>query len=126
MSNRLTPSTTRRFREAMRNALARCATLAILASTPAIAAEDCHETAKIYGAMMRASLLCNFPERPAVSKAMAMLHEVCPASSEMEFKQAIRPGIEEGFRIFEQDRKRDGDNMACAEWDKLMRVIGEE
>lgn len=52
----------------MRHALAGCIILAISGSTHATASDDCYETAKLYGWMMRASLLCNFPERPALGQ----------------------------------------------------------
>ncbi len=88
-------------------------------------ADECRETAKLYGAMMRASLICNFPERPALMKAMSVLHEVCPAPSEEAFKEALRPGVEEGFRIFDRERQRNGKRKACADWDKFIRAISE-
>ena len=95
----------------------------VLASMPARGADQCYETSKLYGAMMRASLFCNFPWQPALDKAVAVLREVCPAPSEEAFKKAMRPGVEEGFRVFERDRQRHGDKKACADWDKFVRAI---
>ena len=92
---------------------------------PAMAVDKCRETAKLYGVMMRASLICNFPEGPALSKAEAVLYDVCPVSSEKAFEDAIRPGVEEGFRTFDRERQRNGEKKACADMDKFIRAIGQ-
>lgn len=99
--------------------------LILFTCAPAVAANDCYEAAKLYGAMMRASLLCNFPERPALGKAIALAREECPASSPEAFKEAMGPGVEEGFRTFDRELKRVGKKKACANWDEFIRLLGE-
>ena len=95
----------------------------ILASGPTLAADKCHEATKLYGALMRASLICNFPERPALAKAIAVMRETCGPTPP---SRLLGSAIENGFKIFERDRQRDGDRRACAHWDKLMSVLGKE
>ena len=95
-------------------------------ATPTFAADKCTEAAKLYGAMMRASLICNFPERPALANAIAVAHDACPSRSQQALKQAMRPGVEDGFKTFDRARKRDGERKACADWDDFMRLLGKE
>ena len=47
---------------------------------PALGDDRCFESAKLYGLLMSASLVCNFPERPSLGKSMAVMRESCPAS----------------------------------------------
>ncbi len=93
-------------------------------SGPASATESdqCYEAAKQYGAMMAASIFCNFPERPALTKQMNILPQVCQAASGDELKELVRPGVEEGSKIFHGDLEKYGQQKACSEWDQFIRT----
>ena len=82
----------------------------ILASGPTLAADKCHEATKLYGAIMRASLICNFPERPALAKVIAVMRETCGPTPPS--RKVLGSGIEDGFQVFEHDRQRDGDRLS--------------
>jgi len=84
--------------------------------------DQCHEAAKRYGAMMMASIVCNFPERPAITKLKSILYEVCQPKSDDNLKELARPGVEEGGQIFYRDQEKYGHQKACSEWDQYIRT----
>ena len=60
----------------------------------------------------------------ALSNAIAVLHEEYRADSEQMFKEKIRPGVEDGYKLFDEERQRDGEDVACTSWKEFLGVIG--
>ena len=93
--------------------------LALLATTSAAESADCRKSAEAYGAIMRASIFCNFPSTPAVERSGTLMRESCPS------RTAARPGVEAGFKIFERERTRNGDAQACSSWDGFIKALSQ-
>lgn len=83
---------------------------ALILAAPAQAAPSCQKAAEAYGSMMRASIFCNFSKRPAVDKSADAMRGACPSP------EAARPGIAQGFTVFERDLAKLGKDQACSEW----------
>ena len=98
------------------------AVITLIGPASATESDQCHDAAKQYGAMMFASMFCNFPERPALMKAMHTAWELCQAKPGVFSKELARPGMEEGSKLFLADREKYGPEKACSEWDQFIRT----
>lgn len=90
---------------------------AIMLCWPGAVWADCRKASELYGAFSRASLVCNLANRPAIEKAARVMQEDCPS------RDAAKPGVEAGFKIFDRERSRKGDGPTCAAYIDLMGAL---
>jgi hypothetical protein len=91
-----------------------------LASSGAWAEKSkCANQYELYGMLMRGALLCNTPERPAISKTIAATARYChnlTDAMETSF-------IAKGFADFDRVAKKQGLRQACTGIDRFMTGI---
>ena len=73
---------------------------------------SCPNQYELYGMLMRSSLLCNTPMRPAISKTISTMQRDCPTMD--------KASIAKGFTDFDRETKKQGFKQACAGIDKFM------
>jgi hypothetical protein len=104
----------------MRKALLAIAATAVLMPGGAWAEKSkCANQYELYGMLMRGSLLCNTPERPAISKTIAATARYChnlTDAMETSF-------IAKGFADFDRVAKKQGLRQACTGIDRFMTGI---
>lgn len=95
--------------------------LAVVLSAPPAAAQtaDCRKGAVLFGGVLRASIVCNFPQSDGFLKSRSFVEQRCSGLDRTKLQNAIRPGMLK----FDREAKRIGTQSACANWGRFIQSL---
>lgn len=82
---------------------------------------NCANQYELYGMLMRGAMLCNTPDRPAISKTIAVIKFEC--TNPFTAKARADPFLAKGMADFDREVKKQSLRQVCTGIDKFMSGI---